>query len=102
MHYELENQDIDRVERLINRRLDHQNSAAEEAELDSLLAASESARAMLAEYVRNDLLASETLRFDAEQVRPAPVRSRSGWRTTIAAAVLSAAAVIAISFVPDF
>lgn len=102
MNHDHDIQTIDRVELLINRRLDHQNTAAEEAELDQLLSDSESARAMLAEYVRNDLLASQTLRADADSVRQAPAQHKSGWRTMIAAAVLSAAAVIAISFVPDF
>jgi hypothetical protein len=103
MDHDLQNENIDRLERLINRRLDAQNTSAEEAELDALLAADPDAREMAAEYLRLDQCAAQVLRTDAAQYQHRPMQvSSSGWRRGIAAALLSAAAVIAFSFVPDF
>jgi hypothetical protein len=103
MHHEQEYMKIDRVERLINRRLDAQNSPAEDAELDRLLAADPAARALAAEYLHMDQCAALALRTDAAPTasKAATLSKWNGWHRGLAAALISAAAVIAFSFAPE-
>lgn len=91
----------DHVERLISRHLDGEITPSRQAELDRILADDPAARAMLDEYRQNDLFASRALRTDIGQVETAPVRhaSRRLWLVATGA-VLTAAAVIALSFLP--
>lgn len=93
----------DHVERLISRHLDGEITPAQQAELDRILADDPAARAMLDEYRQNDLFAVRALRADIGQVKTATVRhtSRRLWPVA-AGAVLTAAAVIALSFLPIF
>jgi len=91
------------IERLICRRLDGEISPAQEAELERALAADSAARALLEEYRRNDLLAARALRADLgrRHVQPARRLRHPLWFVA-AGAVLTAAAVVAISFLPLF
>jgi len=92
-----------RVERLICRLLDGEISAEQRAELDAILARDADARAMFMEYRRNDVLARSALRRDMAGARTAVVarRGRRGlWLATVGG-VLAAAAVIALSFLPE-
>lgn len=93
----------DHVERLISRHLDGEITSAQQAELDRILADDPAARAMLDEYRQNDLFAARALRADLGRVKTAPVRHapRRLWLVATGA-VLTAAAVIALSFLPIF
>lgn len=92
----------DRVERLICRFLDNELSPEERAELDSILAQDEAARQLLAEYTQNDTLAREALLSELDSAKTV-VRSGKyrGFVLASAGAILSAAAVIALSFLPS-
>lgn len=92
----------DRIERLICRRLDGEMTASENAELDRILATDASARKLLSDYARIDAFAVQSLRTDFAHARAA-VRPRQlgGYRLAAAGAVLAAAAVIALSFIPN-
>jgi len=88
-----------RTQRLISRHLDGELSDLEAAELDSILSSDPAARSLLAEYEALDRLAAEALRFDLAGVRPAaPRRSHRGFWIGAASAVLTAAAVLLLSF----
>lgn len=91
------------VERLISRHLDGEITPTEQAELDRILVKEPAARVMLDEYRQNDLFAARALRTDLDQASAAPVRhaSRRLWLVATGA-VLTAAAVIALSFLPIF
>ncbi len=93
----------DHVEGLISRHLDGEITPGQQAELDRILAGDPAARAMLDDYRQNDLFAARALGADIGQVKTAPVRHASGrlWLGT-AGAVLTAAAVIALTFLPSF
>lgn len=93
----------DPIERLISRHLDGEITAAQQAELDRVLADDPAARAMLDEYRQNDLFAARALRTDLGQVKTSPARQapRRLWLVATGA-VLTAAAVIALSFLPIF
>ncbi len=93
----------ERVERLISRRLDGEISSAESAELDRALAADPAARALFDDYREGDRLATAALREDVGASRHAPSYSRfRDWRFAVAGAVLTAAAVVALSFLSVF
>lgn len=92
----------DRVERLINRRLDGEISAADNAELNEALDSSPAARRMLADYERLDATAARVLTYDFDKAKTAArPRQHGGFRLAAAGAVLAAAAVVALSFLPD-
>lgn len=92
----------DRVERLICRLLDNELLPEERVELDSILAQDEAARQLLAEYTQNDTLAREALLSELDSAK-AVVRAGKyrGLVLASAGAILSAAAVIALSFLPS-
>ena len=93
----------ERTERLICRVLDAEASVQERAELASRLVADPAARALFDEYQQNDRLAAMALRREIASVRPVRVRSRhSGLRLGISGALLTAAAVVAISFMQNW
>ncbi|MFQ5411521.1 MAG: zf-HC2 domain-containing protein, partial [Phycisphaerae bacterium] len=93
----------ERVERLISRWLDGEISPAESAELDRALAADPAARALFDDYREGDRLAAAALREDVGALRHPPSNGRfRGWRFAVAGAVLTAAAVVALSFLPVF
>lgn len=92
----------DRVERLICRFLDNELSPEERAELDFILAKDEAARQLLDEYTENDILARDALLSELDSAK-AVVRTGKyrGFVLASAGAILSAAAVIALSFLPS-
>jgi hypothetical protein len=93
--------DDDRVERLIGRSLDGELTEEDRAELDGILAENPAARALSEEYRRNDHAACEALNREFSSVMTAVVaRPRRGFWLAAAGAVLAAAAVVALSFVP--
>jgi hypothetical protein len=93
---------IDRLERLISRHLDGEITAAEQRELDAMLAADADARAIFEDYCHIDARAGAVLRMDLSDARDAQYpRQRSPWWTTIFTAVSAAAAVVALSFLFD-
>ncbi len=97
----------ERTELLICRYLDGEISSAEQAELNRILAVNDAARALLDEYQHNDHVAMQALRQDAgvsatRNSTPTPTHRHRGWWTAIVSATLTAAAVIAISFIPSF
>ncbi len=92
----------ERAELLICRRLDGELSLEDAQELDSILAQSPAAQRMLAEYVRLDGLAAAALKADSQYAKTAVAPRRTGgFRLAAAGAVLTAAAVVALSFLPD-
>ena len=93
----------ERVERLMSRCLDGELAAGEQSELDRILARNPAARNLFEEYRRNDLLASEALSADMTRtVARTPVSPRRTLSIAAAGAVLAAAAVVALSFLPVF
>jgi hypothetical protein len=102
------NQDIsfgvnDHVERLISRHLDGEITPGQQAELDRILAGEPAAQAMLDEYRQNDQFAVRALGADIGQVKTPLVRHAPHRLWLVATgAVLTAAAVIALSFLPIF
>ncbi|MBN2562161.1 MAG: hypothetical protein JXQ75_14655 [Phycisphaerae bacterium] len=93
----------ERIERLICRCLDGEADAEERAELAGALARDQAARALFDEYERIDKLAAEALRYDLGLAKSsAASRGYHRWRIGVAGAVLTAAAVIAMSFLPRF
>ncbi len=89
----------ERIERLICRRLDDEASAEERAELAGILARNPAARALFEEYERIDGLAVSALRQDLASASPATA-GRRRWGVGLAGAVMTAAAVVAVSFLP--
>ena len=94
--------DVDeRVERLICRCLDGEADAEERAELAGLLLRDPAARAVYEEYRRIDELAGAALRRDvANIISPRATTKARRWRVGLAAAILTTAAVVAISALP--
>ncbi len=90
----------ERIERLICRRLDDEASAEERADLAGILARDPAARALFEEYQRIDGLAINALRRDIASASPAKARRRS-WGIGVAGAAMTAAAVVALSFLPS-
>lgn len=92
----------DRLERLISRKLDGELTVEQSRELDGILARDPSARRLLDEHRRLDDLAKSALgaQFDLSNTAVRPVRA-GGLRLAIAGAVLAAAAVVLLSFLPD-
>lgn len=94
--------DVDEhVERLICRCLDGEAGPEEQADLAGILVRDPSARALYETYRQLDGLAASALRRDLNDAETAVVgrRFRGLWLAT-AGAVLTAAAVIALSFLP--
>jgi hypothetical protein len=93
----------DHVERLIARHLDGEITPGQQAELDQILAGDPDARAMLSDYRQNDLFAARALRADIGLAGTTPVQHtpRNVWLVATGA-VLAAAAVVALSFLPIF
>lgn len=92
----------ERAELLICRRLDGEISPDDARELETILAREPAARAMLADYEQIDHLAVSALKNDACNAKTAVAPRRiGGFRLAAAGAVLTAAAVVALSFVPD-
>lgn len=90
-------------ERLICRYLDGEIRPDEQAELDRILTRKPAARALLEEYRRNDRLAMEAVRADIARAMPSPPsRSYRNLRLAATGAVLAAAAMVALSFLPLF
>ncbi len=92
----------EQAERLICRSLDGEATPAEEAELQGILSRDPAARALFNDYRRNDRLASLALYAD---VAAAGSKSSGRFRTvwiTASSAVLAAAAVVILSFLPIF
>ena len=93
----------DRVERLISRCRDGDLAAGEQSELDRILALNPAARNLFEEYRQNDLIASEALSADmGRTVGQTPASPRRTLWLAAAGAVLAAAAVVALSFLPVF
>jgi hypothetical protein len=91
----------ERTERLICRMLDSEITDEEQTELNMELRRSASARAMLAEYQSVDARAMVALREDFAGVATASMGGlRRGLWLAAAGAVLSMAAVVALSFLP--
>ncbi len=94
-----QHQHSDTLERLISRHLDGEITAAEQRQLDAMLASDADARALFEDYCRLDASAGSVIRIDASDSRQlAGRRPRSPWWTTIFTAVSAAAAVVAFSF----
>ncbi len=92
----------ERIERLICRSLDAEASPAEVAELEAALSREPAARALFEDYRRNDRWASLALHADvAASGARRGGRFRAVW-VTASAAVLAAAAVVILSFLPIF
>ncbi len=91
----------DAAERLICRSLDGEATSAEQVELASLLLRNDAARALYDEYRAQDAQAAHALRLEFESATTAVAGSaRRGLWLATAGAVLTAAAVLAFSFVP--
>lgn len=91
----------ERLERLISRRLDGEITSVEASELDRILSADPAARALLIDSQDLDRLAAEALREDAGMSRkPTANRRYRGWWIAAGGAILTAAAVVALSFLP--
>ncbi len=95
----------DRVERLICRCLDQEATPEERAELASLLVRDADAKCMYEEYRRLDALAAEAICPDTagskwSKQAGEDSSSWSRWRIATLGAVATAAAVVALSFVP--
>lgn len=92
----------ERAELLICRRLDGELSLEDSRELELILAHAPAAQRMLADYERLDGLAATALRADSQYAKTAVAPRRTGgFRLAAAGAVLTAAAVVALSFLPD-
>ncbi len=106
-NHDISNSDTDHVEHLICRMLDREITGQQQAELDAILARDPDARAMLDDYRRNDTLAVESLQRDIHEVASivAPSglspRRHSGFWIAGASAITAAAAVVALSLLPD-
>jgi hypothetical protein len=89
------------TERLICRCLDDQAGPEEQEQLAEVLAGDPAAQRLYDQYRRIDLLAGDALRYDLDSAQTAvsPSRFRGLGRPT-AGAILTAAAVIALSFLP--
>lgn len=94
--------DVDEAtERLICRALDGEATPTELTELASCLLRSEAARRLYDEYQAQDASAAKALRQEFESATTAAAGSvRRGLWLATAGAVLTAAAVLAFSFVP--
>ena len=94
----------ERIERLVCRSLDGELTGDERAELAEILRTNSAARRLLDEYTEIDRLAIRAIRRDLESaktvVAPAHRDRFRGIRLAAAGAVLAAAAVIALSFLP--
>lgn len=89
----------ERIERLICRRLDGEITPAEKAELDQILTNDPAARELFDAYQQNDFLAAEALRIDFDNASAVAVRNPNrGFWVAAAGAVLTAAAMVALSF----
>lgn len=92
----------ERIERLICRSLDGELTADERAELAEILRTNAAARRLLDEYTEIDRLAIRAIRRDLESAKTVAAAGRfRGIRLAAAGAVLTAAAVIALSFLPN-
>ncbi|GMU35364.1 MAG: hypothetical protein HS101_17780 [Planctomycetia bacterium] len=92
----------ERAELLICRRLDGELNLEDARELELILAHTPAARRMLADYERLDGLAAAALRADSQNAKTAVAPRRTGgFRLAAAGAVLTAAAVVALSFLPN-
>ncbi len=92
----------ERTERLICRSLDRELTTDEHAELGSLLRTNPAARQLLEEYGRIDQQTVHALRRDFESAKTVVAAGRfRGIRLAAAGAVLAAAAVVALSFLPN-
>ena len=92
----------ERAELLICRRLDGELSLDDAQELEMILAQSPAAQRLLADYERLDGLAATALKVDSQNAKTAVAPRRTGgFRLAAAGAVLTAAAVVALSFLPD-
>lgn len=92
----------ERTELLICRSLDGELTAGERAELEGILQTDPAARQLLEEYGRVDDLAVRALRRDFESAKTVVAVGRfRGIRLAAAGAVLTAAAVVALSFLPN-
>lgn len=93
----------ERIERLINRRLDGEITPEEELELQVALEKDDMARAMLEQSHRIDLVASRALHgeiaFSSKTPAVRPSRMRT-LRLVATSAVLAAAAVVAFALLP--
>ena len=88
------------IERLICRSLDGEATAAEQAELECVLAENSAARSLYDEYRHNDVVASAALRAELDNAATATAAGRRrGLWLAAAGVVLGAAAVFALSFV---
>jgi hypothetical protein len=93
----------ERAERLICRVLDGEADAGQRAELASLLLRDPAAKALFDDYQRVDQLSASALRRDLAGARPVVVRRRfSGLTIGAAGALVTAAAVVAISLLPSW
>jgi hypothetical protein len=96
----------ERTELLISRSLDGELTAEESFELDVVLRANPAARRLLEEYERVDRLTVTSMRQDLLSGKSATMVVATGrfrsLRLAAAGAVLAAAAVIALAFIPDF
>ncbi|MFH1417914.1 MAG: hypothetical protein ABII12_06470 [Planctomycetota bacterium] len=102
-NHDISKPDRDHVEHLICRMLDREITRQQQAELDAILTRDPDARAMLDDYKRDDRLAAEALRQDVHHVARSrrPARRHSGFWIAGAGAITAAAAVVALSFLPD-
>jgi hypothetical protein len=92
----------ERIERLISRSLDGELTADERAELAEILRTNSAAQRLLDEYAEIDRLAIRAIRRDFESAKTVAAAGRvSGIRLAAAGAVLTAAAVVALSFLPN-
>ena len=102
-NHDIPNSDTDHVDHLICRMLDREITPQQQAELDAILTRDPDAKAVLDDYRRNDRLAVESLQRDVHLVAPSKRRDRrhSGFWIAGAGAITAAAAVVALSFLPD-
>lgn len=92
----------ERIELLICRSLDGELAGDEFIELEGLLRTNPAARRLRDEYARIDGMAVQALRRDFESAKTAAAGDRfRGIRLAAAGAVLTAAAVVALSFLPN-
>lgn len=92
----------ERTELLICRSLDGELTGDEFVELEGLLRMNPAARRLREEYSRIDALSVQALRRDFESSKTAAAGDRRrGIRLAAAGAVLTAAAVVALSFLPN-
>ncbi|HKQ46978.1 MAG TPA: hypothetical protein VJZ71_02785 [Phycisphaerae bacterium] len=89
------------TERLICRSIDGELTADERAELTEILRTNAAARRLLDEYTEIDRLAIRAIRRDLESAKTVAAGRFRGIRLAAAGAVFTAAAVIALSFLPN-